>query len=74
MGFLGCDITNARCLLSVTIGKPPPKGKAATIIGADQFGEVLGTGVGSIAVVRALVNAPNPEKAARQLMARMATT
>ena len=43
-------------------------------IGADQFGEVLGTGVGSIAVVRALVNAPNPEKAARQLMARMATT
>jgi len=24
--------------------------------------------------VRALVNAPNPEKAARQLMARMATT
>jgi thiamine-phosphate pyrophosphorylase len=43
-------------------------------IGADQVGEVLGTGVGSIAVVRALVNAPNPEKAARQLMARMATT
>jgi thiamine-phosphate pyrophosphorylase len=43
-------------------------------IGANQFGEVLGTGVGSIAVVRALVNAPNPEEAARQLMARMATT
>lgn len=41
-------------------------------IGADQFGEVLGTGVGSIAVVRALVNAPDPEDAARQLMARMA--
>ncbi|SDZ76729.1 MULTISPECIES: thiamine phosphate synthase [Acidovorax] len=42
-------------------------------IGADQFGEVLGTGVGSIAVVRALVNAPAPEDAARQLMARLAT-
>ncbi|HEY9209634.1 thiamine phosphate synthase [Acidovorax sp.] len=41
-------------------------------IGADQFGEVLGTGVGSIAVVRALVNAPDPEDAARQLMARLA--
>ena len=41
-------------------------------IGADQFGEVLGTGVGSIAVVRALVNAPDPEAAARALMARMA--
>lgn len=41
-------------------------------IGADQFGEVLTTGVGSIAVVRALVNAPAPEEAARQLMARMA--
>jgi len=43
-------------------------------IGADQFGEVLSTGVGSIAVVRALVNAPNPEEAARQLMARMAAS
>ncbi|WP_026436102.1 thiamine phosphate synthase [Acidovorax sp. JHL-9] len=41
-------------------------------IGADQFGEVLGTGVGSIAVVRALVNAPAPEDAAHQLMARLA--
>ncbi|MBP3981580.1 thiamine phosphate synthase [Acidovorax sp. JG5] len=41
-------------------------------IGADQFGEVLGTGVGSIAVVRALVNAPDPEASARQLLAHMA--
>ena len=41
-------------------------------IGADQFDEVLATGVGSIAVVRALVNAPEPEAAARQLMASMA--
>ena len=40
MGFLGCDITNSRCLLSVTIRKPSPEGKAATIIGADQFGTV----------------------------------
>jgi thiamine-phosphate pyrophosphorylase len=41
-------------------------------IGTDQFGEVLDTGVGSIAVVRALVNAPDPEDAARRLMDRMA--
>ncbi|WCM90339.1 thiamine phosphate synthase [Acidovorax sp. NCPPB 3576] len=41
-------------------------------IGASQFAEVLATGVGSIAVVRALVNADDPEAAARDLMARMA--
>lgn len=40
-------------------------------IGAEQFAEVLATGVGSIAVVRALVNAPDPEAAARDLMRRM---
>ncbi|MGP3508735.1 thiamine phosphate synthase [Paracidovorax citrulli] len=40
-------------------------------IGAEQFAEVLATGVGSIAVVRALVNAPDPEAAARDLMQRM---
>ena len=40
-------------------------------IGAEQFAEVLATGVGSIAVVRALVNAPDPEAAARTLMAHM---
>lgn len=37
-------------------------------IGAEQFAEVLSTGVGSIAVVRALVAAPDPEAAAAQLM------
>ena len=37
-------------------------------IGAEQFAEVLSTGVGSIAVVRALVAAPDPETAAAQLM------
>ena len=41
-------------------------------IGAEQFAQVLATGVGSIAVVRALVNAPHPEDAAAQLMACMA--
>lgn len=41
-------------------------------IGAEQFSAVLATGVGSIAVVRALVNAPDPEAAARDLMQRMA--
>ena len=41
-------------------------------IGAEQFAQVLGTGVGSIAVVRALVNALNPEEAAAQLMLQMA--
>lgn len=40
-------------------------------ISAEQFAEVLATGVGSIAVVRALVNAPDPEAAARDLMRRM---
>lgn len=37
-------------------------------IGEAQFPEVLATGVGSIAVVRALVNAPDPESAAAALM------
>lgn len=41
-------------------------------IGAEQFAQVLGTGVGSIAVVRALVSAPDPEAAAAHLMQRMA--
>lgn len=40
-------------------------------IGAEQFAEVLATGVGSIAVVRALVNAEHPEAAAQALMQRM---
>lgn len=40
-------------------------------IGAEQFGEVLATGVGSIAVVRALVNAANPETQAASLKALM---
>ena len=40
-------------------------------IGQEQFAEVLATGVGSIAVVRALVNADQPEKAAATLMAAM---
>jgi thiamine-phosphate pyrophosphorylase len=40
-------------------------------IGAEQFPEVLATGVGSIAVVRALVNAPAPEAAAAALMQAM---
>ncbi len=42
-------------------------------IGAEQFAEVLQSGVGSIAVVRALVNADNPEQAAADLMALMPT-
>jgi len=37
-------------------------------IGAEQFAQVRATGVGSIAVVRALVNAAAPEATARQLM------
>ncbi len=41
-------------------------------IGAEQFAQVQATGVGSIAVVRALVNAPDPQAAAAQLMLRMA--
>ncbi|CAM3611902.1 thiamine phosphate synthase [Paracidovorax anthurii] len=40
-------------------------------IGAEQFAQVRASGVGSIAVVRALVNAPDPEAAARDLMQRM---
>ncbi|MBV7540928.1 thiamine phosphate synthase [Acidovorax sp. sic0104] len=40
-------------------------------IGAEQFPEVLATGVGSIAVVRAVVNADDPEAAAARLMLRM---
>lgn len=38
-------------------------------ISAAQFPEILATGAGSIAVVRALVNAQDPEGQARQLMA-----
>ena len=38
-------------------------------IGAEQFPEVLATGAGSIAVVRALVNAADPEAQARALQA-----
>ncbi|KQR55668.1 thiamine phosphate synthase [Acidovorax sp. Leaf160] len=41
-------------------------------IGLSQFPDVLATGVGSIAVVRALVNAPEPEAAAAELMRAMA--
>lgn len=40
-------------------------------IGLSQFAQVLATGVGSIAVVRALVNADQPEAAATELMAAM---
>ena len=40
-------------------------------IGLEQFPEVLATGVGSIAVVRALVNAPDPEAAAAALRQAM---
>lgn len=42
-------------------------------IGAEQFKDVLATGVGSIAVVRALVSADQPEVEAAQLMQAMAT-
>ncbi|MEG0002199.1 thiamine phosphate synthase [Comamonas sp.] len=38
-------------------------------ISAEQFPEVLATGAGSIAVVRALVNAPDPEAQAQALQA-----
>ena len=41
-------------------------------ISAEQFPEIVATGVGSIAVVRALVNAPDPETTAQQLIASMA--
>lgn len=40
-------------------------------IGLPQFQDVLATGVGSIAVVRALVNAPDPEAAAAELLRAM---
>lgn len=40
-------------------------------IAAEQFSEIRATGVGSIAVVRALVNAPDPEAAAKHLLACM---
>ncbi len=40
-------------------------------IGAEHFAAVAATGVGSIAVVRALVNAADPEAAARDLMQAM---
>lgn len=40
-------------------------------IGAAQFGEILATGVGSIAVVRALVAEADPEAAAARLLAAM---
>ena len=40
-------------------------------ISADLFPSVRATGVGSVAVVRALVNAPDPEAAAHALIARM---
>ena len=40
-------------------------------ISAEQFPTVLATGVGSVAVVRALVNAPDPEASAAALMALM---
>ena len=41
-------------------------------IGAEQFAQIRATGVGSVAVVRAVVNAADPEVAAAQLMQRMA--
>ena len=41
-------------------------------IGAAQFAQVLESGVGSIAVVRAIVNADKPEQAAAELMALLA--
>ncbi|PUA97338.1 thiamine-phosphate diphosphorylase [Acidovorax sp. 107] len=40
-------------------------------ISAEQLPQVLTTGVGSVAVVRALVNAPDPEASAAKLMALM---
>ncbi len=40
-------------------------------IGLEQFPQVLATGVGSIAVVRALVNADEPEASAARLMRAM---
>lgn len=43
-------------------------------IGLEQFNEVLASGVGSIAVVRALVNAADPEGAAQVLMHALRTS
>ena len=40
-------------------------------IAAEQFPEILATGVGSVAVVRALVNAEDPESAAQHLLGCM---
>lgn len=40
-------------------------------IGAEQFPDIAATGVGSIAVVRALVQAPDPEQAVQHLMQLM---
>ncbi len=40
-------------------------------IAAEQFPAILATGVGSIAVVRALVNAPDPQAAVQHLLACM---
>ena len=40
-------------------------------IGLEQFPQILATGVGSIAVVSAIVNAADPEKAAAELMHAM---
>lgn len=37
-------------------------------IGLEQFPEIVRTGVGSIAVVRALIQAPHPEEAVQQLL------
>ncbi len=42
-------------------------------IALEQFAQVLATGVGSIAVVRALVAAPDPEAAAAQLLRAIGT-
>ncbi|MGP1630776.1 MAG: thiamine phosphate synthase, partial [Giesbergeria sp.] len=38
---------------------------------AEQFGEILATGAGSIAVVRALVAAPEPEAEVARLLRTM---
>lgn len=43
-------------------------------IGADQFADILQTGVGSIAVVRALVAAQDPEAQAQRLLLAMGFT
>ncbi|MDD2712671.1 MAG: thiamine phosphate synthase [Simplicispira sp.] len=43
-------------------------------IGAEHFAQIAATGVGSIGVVRALVNAPHPEDAAAQLLQSLQRT